>query len=79
MDAYRWRIRGAQEADVSDLFTIVAQFATSFVPERRAFQRAFERLLGEHACLLVADHDGMPGRSQPPERGTGQVFVGDDG
>lgn len=61
MDAYQWTIRGAKEADVGDLFPIVAQFATSFVPERPAFQRAFQHIRGdEHACLLVADRDGMP-------------------
>ena len=55
----QWTIRGAKEADVGDPFPIVAQFATSFVPERPAFQRAFQRLQGdEHACL--ADHDGTP-------------------
>lgn len=61
MDTQRWKIRGAKEADVGDLFPIVVEFATSFVPERPAFRRAFQRLQGdEHACLLVADHDGTP-------------------
>ena len=37
----------------------MAEFATSFVPERAAFQRAFQCLQGDdHACLLVAEHDG---------------------
>jgi GNAT superfamily N-acetyltransferase len=61
MDAPQWKIRVANEADVEDLFPIVAEFATSFIPERPAFQRAFQRLKGDdHACLLVADHDGRP-------------------
>jgi GNAT superfamily N-acetyltransferase len=61
MDAQQCEIRGAMEADVGDLFPIVVEFATSFVPERPAFQKAFQRLQGDdHARLLVADHDGVP-------------------
>ncbi len=46
---------------MSDLFPIVAEFATSFIPEHPAFQTAFQRLQeDDHACLLVADHDGRP-------------------
>jgi len=61
MGAQQWKIRAAQEVDVDALFPVVAEFATSFVPQRAAFQRAFQRLQGDdHACLLVADHGGRP-------------------
>jgi GNAT superfamily N-acetyltransferase len=61
MYAQQWKIRVAKDVDVGDLFPIVAEFATSFIPERPPFQRAFQRLQGDdHACLLVADHDGRP-------------------
>lgn len=61
MGAQQWKIRAAQHVDVDGLFPIVAEFATSFVPERTAFRRAFQRLQGDdHACLLVADHGGRP-------------------
>ncbi len=61
MDPQQWKIRAAQDVDVEGLFPIVAEFATSFVPQRTAFQRAFQRVQrDDHACLLVADHGGRP-------------------
>jgi GNAT superfamily N-acetyltransferase len=52
-------IRSARAADAADLFPIVAEFATSFVPERSAFARALPRILSDQdACLLVAELDG---------------------
>ena len=53
------RIRPAQETDVDGLFPLVAEFATSFVPERRRFDQAFSGILADHhACVLVADMNG---------------------
>lgn len=61
MNPQQWKIRAAQEVDIDGLFPIVVEFATSFVPQRTAFQRAFQRLQGDdHACVLVADHGGGP-------------------
>lgn len=37
MGQQQWKIRAAQEVDVDGLFLIVAEFATSFVPQRTAF------------------------------------------
>ncbi len=52
-------IRPAQETDGDGLFPLVAEFATSFVPERKSFDQAFSSLLGEdHACVLVAERNG---------------------
>lgn len=51
-------IRSAQECDARDVFPIVVEFATSFVPERGAFEHAFHVVLaGQDACLLVAQVD----------------------
>lgn len=51
-------IRSAREPDGSDLFPIVVEFATSFVPERGSFGQAFRRVLADQdACLLVAQLD----------------------
>ena len=61
MEVQQWKVRVAKEADVDDLFPIVVEFATSFIPERPAFERAFHGLLkDDHSCLLVADHQGSP-------------------
>lgn len=52
-------IRSARESDASDLFPIVVEFGTSFVPERGAFERAFRVVLADQdTCLLVAQVDG---------------------
>jgi len=54
------RIRPAQETDGDGLFPLVAEFSTSFAPERECFDRALAGILGEgHACLLVAERKGM--------------------
>ena len=51
-------IRSARESDGSDLFPLVVEFATSFVPERGFFEGAFRRVLADpNACLLVAELD----------------------
>ena len=52
-------IRPAVAADATDLFPIVVDFAVSFTPEERFFQRAFsEILINEFACLRAAECDG---------------------
>jgi len=54
-------IRRAGRADIAGLFPIVVEFATSFAPDRRAFEGSFDRVLADdHACLLVAEADGRP-------------------
>jgi hypothetical protein len=52
-------IRLARESDAGDLFPDVVEFATSFVPDRGAFERALPRVLRDpDACLFVAELDG---------------------
>lgn len=54
-------IRAAQESDITLLFPIVVEFATSFVPQQDSFDSAFHGVLGDHhALLLVAELDGSP-------------------
>src|SRR5262245_30989484 len=52
-------IRAARESDAGGVFPIVVEFATSFAPDRTAFERAFPRVLADgDACVLVAERDG---------------------
>jgi GNAT superfamily N-acetyltransferase len=52
-------IRKATLNDADDLFTLVTQCATSFVPQREAFEISLKQLLNdEAACLLVAEVEG---------------------
>src|ERR1051325_10169275 len=52
-------IRRAMSADERAMFDLVAQFATSFAAERRAFETSLMRLLTtESACVLVAEAEG---------------------
>jgi len=56
MNVERLVVRPARRSDADDLFPIIADFATSFVPERGAFERTLPRVLAdENACLLVAE------------------------
>jgi N-acetylglutamate synthase-like GNAT family acetyltransferase len=49
-------IRPARSSDADQLFTLVEQFATSYRPERAAFDRNLPLLLAaEHADLVVAE------------------------
>lgn len=51
-------IRTAIPADQDAIFALVAQFATSFTPDRSAFEASFARLLiEESACALVAESE----------------------
>jgi len=53
------RIRPARETDRDGLFPLVAEFAASFVPERKCFDQAFPRVVGDdRACVLVAEVKG---------------------
>lgn len=52
-------IRSARESDGAALFPLVVEFATSFVPQRDAFEPTFHRVLADqHGCLLVAELEG---------------------
>ena len=52
-------IRRASADDAEELFSLVTQFATSFRPERAAFDVSLKALLAdEAACVLVAEHQG---------------------
>jgi len=53
-------IRKASADDGDGLFSLVMQFATSFRPERTAFDVSLSALMvDEAACLLVAEHEGQ--------------------
>jgi N-acetylglutamate synthase-like GNAT family acetyltransferase len=53
-------IRPARLSDADQLFPLVEQFATSYRPERAAFDRNFPLLVAaEHADCLVAERDGQ--------------------
>jgi len=59
MNVKRLGIRAARDSDVAELFPIVVEFATSFVPDRGSFERALGRILADQdTCLLVAELDG---------------------
>ncbi len=59
-----YSIRPARETDLDGLFRLVAEFAASFVPERKCFDQAFPRLLGDdHACA-----DASPVKCVMPKR-----------
>ena len=52
-------IRRARPADAAALFPLAVELATSFVPERAAFTRAFRDATARRdACVLVAERDG---------------------
>lgn len=52
-------IREAVADDADGLFALVKDFATSFSPERAAFEQSFEHfLVDDHAWLSVAEDDG---------------------
>jgi GNAT superfamily N-acetyltransferase len=51
-------IRPARESDAGDLFPLIVEFATSFVPQRDLFEPTLRRVLADqHGCLLVAELD----------------------
>ena len=55
-------IKKADFEDRDALFAMVKQFATSFKPERSAFEASFERLIKtDSACLLVAHYGAAIG------------------
>ena len=59
MGVEKVKIRAARGSDAEGLFPLVVEFATSFVPERGAFDGAFRRILADQgACLLVAELEG---------------------
>lgn len=52
-------IRPAAAEDADDVFALVKDFATSFAPERRAFEESFKQILSDEAAWLsVAEADG---------------------
>lgn len=52
-------IRRATACDADGLFALVKDFATSFSPEREAFEQSFEHFLADDdAWLWVAEDDG---------------------
>jgi hypothetical protein len=52
-------IRTARESDADDLFPIVAQFPTSFLPDQQAFESSLPQILtAGDASLLVAERNG---------------------
>jgi GNAT superfamily N-acetyltransferase len=54
-----YTIRKASAADAKQLFSLVAQFATSFKPEQAAFDICLKELLSEkNAWLSVAKYQG---------------------
>ena len=54
-----WRVRKLALNDLDSLFCLVEQFATSFKPDRSAFDLAVQHLiLDESAWLCVVDCDG---------------------
>jgi len=55
-------VRAANPADADALWTLVREFATSFVPERAAFDTTLPLLLGrDDVLVLVAEDDGVVG------------------
>jgi GNAT superfamily N-acetyltransferase len=53
------QIRAAQTTDADDLFQLAKEFATSFAPEKSAFDISFKKLLmTSDACLAVAESEG---------------------
>ncbi len=59
MNIEKLSIRAARKSDAGSLFPIVVEFATSFLPQRDAFEPAFHRRLADQdACVLVAEVDG---------------------
>ena len=55
-------VRGATAADADALWLLVRDFATSFTPERAAFDRLLPALLGrDDVLVLVAEDDGIVG------------------
>ena len=54
-----YTLRKAAAADADQLFSLVAQFATSFKPERAAFDVCLKGLLSEESTWLsVAEYQG---------------------
>jgi predicted N-acetyltransferase YhbS len=51
-------IRHASDADADAVFALVSDFATSFVPERAAFDAAFARVAAAPDGLLLVAEDG---------------------
>lgn len=52
-------VRPATVADADDVWILVREFATSFAPERSAFDRVLPQLLArDDTLLLVAESDG---------------------
>ncbi|MET7466065.1 GNAT family N-acetyltransferase [Nonomuraea sp. NPDC005501] len=47
-------IRRAGASDADELFALAREFATTFRPERDAFDEALPRLLGDEDALLIA-------------------------
>ena len=52
-------VRSAALSDLSQVFPLACDFATSFRPERASFDAVFPRLIAqEHALLLIAEEQG---------------------
>ena len=52
-------VRKAAASDADVLFSLVSEFATSFTPEREAFEVSLKQLLSdESARLSLAENDG---------------------
>ena len=53
-------IRSANTADLDAIYALAKDFAASFVVEREAFRRVFERLLLEsNTALFVVEHNAV--------------------
>lgn len=52
-------IREASLNDLGDIFVLLEQFATSFTPDRKSFERCVDHLIhDDSAWLAVAEYDG---------------------
>ncbi|MBC8171242.1 MAG: GNAT family N-acetyltransferase [Anaerolineae bacterium] len=52
-------IRKVETSDFEALFALVAEFTTSFTPERESFEQSAKALLTDEAAwLTVAEHEG---------------------
>jgi GNAT superfamily N-acetyltransferase len=52
-------IREANSNDLDEIFVLLAQFATSFTPDRKSFERCVDHLIrDDSAWLAVAEYDG---------------------
>jgi GNAT superfamily N-acetyltransferase len=50
-------VRPARPADADAVFELAVELATSFVPERASFDRAYADVLGDEQCRLLVGED----------------------